>query len=202
MTIYRREARAQTREVAHWRRRARKERMSELLLGERDQASIRAIIASEPVPGILLSDELVRPDDTAVDGPVKGVATLSLGVRIGADDVVRLWLVRRTSEFSDRDRALLRLISPALERLLRERRVSSLPPSLTVQERRVLHHVAAGLTNAEVAERLVVAPCTVRKHLENAYRKLGVRNRLAAVAALEGRGGIDDADVTRPDALV
>ena len=66
----------------------------------------------------------------------------------------------------------------------------------------MLHHVAAGLTNAEVAERLVVAPCTVRKHLENAYRKLGVRNRLAAVAALEGRGGIDDADVTRPDALV
>jgi DNA-binding NarL/FixJ family response regulator len=41
------------------------------------------------------------------------------------------------------------------------------------------------LSNAEIAEQLVVAPCTVGKHLENAYRKLGVTNRLAAVHALE-----------------
>jgi DNA-binding CsgD family transcriptional regulator len=31
-----------------------------------------------------------------------------------------------------------------------------------------------------------VATCTVRKHLEHAYRKLGVTNRLAAVIALRG----------------
>jgi ATP/maltotriose-dependent transcriptional regulator MalT len=76
-------------------------------------------------------------------------------------------------------------VSPALERLLRERPVSTLPPSLTVQERRVLGLVATGLSNAEIADQLVVAPCTVGKHLENAYRKLGVTNRLAAVHALE-----------------
>ena len=46
--------------------------------------------------------------------------------------------------------------------------------------------VATGMSNAEIAEQLVVAPCTVRKHLENAYRKLGVTNRLAAMNALEG----------------
>jgi DNA-binding NarL/FixJ family response regulator len=31
-----------------------------------------------------------------------------------------------------------------------------------------------------------VATCTVRKHLEHAYRKLGVTNRLAAVVAFRG----------------
>ena len=96
-----------------------------------------------------------------------------LGVRNGPDHVMQLWMVRRTRCFSSRDTAVLGLVAPVLERLLRQRPTST-QSSLTLQERRVLHHVAAGLTNAEVAERLVVAPCTVRKHLENAYRKLGV----------------------------
>ena len=48
----------------------------------------------------------------------------------------------------------------------------------------MLDLVAAGLSNAAIAERLYVAPCTVRKHLEHAYRKLGVSNRYAAVHAL------------------
>ena len=115
----------------------------------------------------------------------RGVAVLSLAVRNGPDHVVTLWLVRRTRDFSERDQALFDLVAPALVRLLRERPVAMLPPSLTVQERRVLRLLATGLSNAEIAEQLVVAPCTVRKHLENAYRKLGVKNRLAAVHALE-----------------
>ena len=118
----------------------------------------------------------------------RGVAVLSLGVRNGPDHVVTLWFVRRTKAFSGRDRALLTLLAPALERLLRERPLSTLPPSLTAQERRVLQELAHGLSNAEIAERLFVAPCTVRKHLENAYRKLGVTNRLAAVHAVEHGG--------------
>ena len=100
--------------------------------------------------------------------------------------MVKLWLIRRASDFTPRERALFGIVAPALERELRERPRSALPPSLTLQERRVLHHLATGLTNAEIADRLVVMPSTVRKHLENAYRKLGVSNRLAAVTALEG----------------
>ena len=49
----------------------------------------------------------------------------------------------------------------------------------------MLDLVAAGLSNAAIAERLFVAPCAVRKHLEHAYRKLGVSNRYAAVHALD-----------------
>ena len=48
--------------------------------------------------------------------------------------------------------------------------------------------MAAGASNAEVAGQLSVSVSTVRKHLEHCYRKLGVTNRTAAVAALrEGR---------------
>jgi DNA-binding NarL/FixJ family response regulator len=42
--------------------------------------------------------------------------------------------------------------------------------------------LADGCSNAEIAERLTIAPTTVRKQLENIYAKLGVRNRTAAIA--------------------
>jgi DNA-binding CsgD family transcriptional regulator len=55
---------------------------------------------------------------------------------------------------------------------------------LTPREREVLGLVAEGLTNAQIAGRLWVAPSTVAKHLEQAYAKLGVHSRTAAVARL------------------
>jgi DNA-binding NarL/FixJ family response regulator len=102
-------------------------------------------------------------------------------------------MVRQGTGFAERERALLAMVAPALERLLREPPMPALTVPLTTQEQRVLRHVASGMTNAEVAQRLFVAPSTVRKHLENAYRKLGVSNRLAAVSALE-RARLQGAD--------
>ena len=44
--------------------------------------------------------------------------------------------------------------------------------------------VAEGLTNKQIAERLWISPGTVRRHLQNAFAKLGVHTRTAAVARL------------------
>ena len=112
---------------------------------------------------------------------------LCIGFRNGADAVVQVVLDRWEGPFGDRDVAMLRMLAPLLARLSRERFTPQLPTSLTTQERRVLRHVAAGRSNAEIAEALFVAPSTVRKHLENVYRKLGVTSRGAAVARLQGR---------------
>lgn len=112
---------------------------------------------------------------------------LAIGFRNGAGDVAQLWFDRERTSFSERDLSLVHLLMPVLQRLLRERPTPQLPPTLTVQERRVLMCVAAGKSNAQIAEDLFVAPSTVRKHLEHSYRKLGVNNRLAAVARLQGR---------------
>ena len=57
-------------------------------------------------------------------------------------------------------------------------------PRLTPREREVLGLVASGLTNTQIARELWVEPSTVAKHLEQAFAKLGVHNRTAAVARL------------------
>jgi predicted ATPase/DNA-binding CsgD family transcriptional regulator/transcriptional regulator with XRE-family HTH domain len=60
--------------------------------------------------------------------------------------------------------------------------VSKRPPEgLTPREGEVLRLLAQGLTNQEIAQRLVVSPLTIRAHLRSIYSKLGVTTRSAAV---------------------
>jgi DNA-binding CsgD family transcriptional regulator len=56
---------------------------------------------------------------------------------------------------------------------------------LSVREREVLDQVLLGKANEAIALHLGIARATVAKHLEHAYRKLGVQNRTAAAALLE-----------------
>lgn len=53
---------------------------------------------------------------------------------------------------------------------------------LSSRENEVMDLVAAGASNAQIAERLWISPGTVRKHLENIYHKLEVGSRTAAMA--------------------
>jgi LuxR family maltose regulon positive regulatory protein len=53
---------------------------------------------------------------------------------------------------------------------------------LTERELEVLRLLAEGLSNKELADRLVVAPSTVKQHLKNIYGKLDVHSRTQAVA--------------------
>jgi DNA-binding NarL/FixJ family response regulator len=53
---------------------------------------------------------------------------------------------------------------------------------LTDRELEVLGLVAEGRTNPEIAEALVISQSTIKSHVKNILRKLGVRNRTQAVA--------------------
>lgn len=61
--------------------------------------------------------------------------------------------------------------------------------TLTRRERDVLERLTRGQSNKEIARDLSMAPMTVAMHLTSIFRKLGVSNRLQAVAmALRGEG--------------
>jgi two-component system nitrate/nitrite response regulator NarL len=62
--------------------------------------------------------------------------------------------------------------------------------TLTAREQDVLRSLADGLTDKQIAARLLVAPGTVRIHLRSVYRKLGLRNR-AQAAVYAAANGLD-----------
>ncbi|MGH3972220.1 MAG: response regulator transcription factor [Pseudonocardiaceae bacterium] len=107
--------------------------------------------------------------------------------------------------FSDRDRAVVNLITPHLiQAVARRRRLASLSAAvrslsrhagqmhqarprlslLTSREREVVEHLVGGLTDRETARSLVISPRTVHKHLESIYRKLDIGNRTSLIALI------------------
>jgi DNA-binding NarL/FixJ family response regulator len=83
------------------------------------------------------------------------------------------------------------LLAPSVTRRLLDRIASKLPPThdnvipalaeLTEREMEVLKLVARGLSNAEIAEKLVVSETTVKTHVSRILGKLDLRDRVQVV---------------------
>ena len=58
---------------------------------------------------------------------------------------------------------------------------------LTPRETQVMQLMCEGLGTREIAERLFLSPVTVRRHISETVGKLGVDNRDAAVALVDGQ---------------
>ncbi|MEO5958938.1 MAG: helix-turn-helix transcriptional regulator, partial [Opitutaceae bacterium] len=115
---------------------------------------------------------------------------------------------RKHRDFSDRDRSVLNLLSPhfgqAYANAVRFEQLNSslrTPPAaeengpasrpiaaLTPRENEVLGWLVRGKSNPEIATLLGLSVCTVYKHVENIFAKLGVETRAQAmVLALEAQ---------------
>jgi DNA-binding CsgD family transcriptional regulator len=124
-----------------------------------------------------------------------------VGRPLGIEHSMQLWLLHgdeivggfgfdaSARDFSDRDRDVIDFLALDLLRLHRRaasrRRLdgeTDATTALTQRELEIVRLVAVGLTNAQIARTLFISPGTVRKHLDNAYARLGVRSRAAAVS--------------------
>ena len=80
----------------------------------------------------------------------------------------------------------------AFLRVVNEARTASRPSNelagLTEREREVLELLARGMTNKEIAEKLVITTNTVKRHLKSIFEKLGIHTRSAAAAKAIGIG--------------
>ncbi len=68
---------------------------------------------------------------------------------------------------------------------------------LTSREQEVLHAMACGLTNAEIATTLFISELTVKSHIGRIFVKLGLRDRAAAVVYAFDHGIVRPADADR-----
>jgi DNA-binding NarL/FixJ family response regulator len=133
------------------------------------------------------SDWTTSPADNALEGYQLLAATKSGGIPTivvsgvaSVDDIQRAYTEQSIFAYLEKqtfDRAAFRraidgtrAVSPAMNEL----------GVLTEREREVLALLAGGMTNKEIAERLVVTTNTVKRHLKAIFEKLGVHTRSAA----------------------
>ena len=62
--------------------------------------------------------------------------------------------------------------------------------TLTQSELKILHYVAKGLRNQEIAEKLFNSEETIKKHIYHMFQKLEVKNRLSLVTKAKEKGFI------------
>jgi DNA-binding CsgD family transcriptional regulator len=144
----------------------------------------------------------LRESDVMTRREMRSNPVCQLGRLAGIRYAMDLWIVDRgrivggfgfdgsSRDFSERDKLVLETLAPHLvhvhrrARARRRGRANGALDVLTQREREVLLLVADGLTNAEVAAALYIAPGTVRKHLDNIYAQLGVKSRTAAAMTI------------------
>lgn len=150
------------------------------------------------VTDVMPQRELMRTeffnDFLARDGLHWGVNLYAWSGQRNIGDM-RIWRDRTHGDFSRADLDVLDLVRPALVAALQRSRSSqALPPGvwhatglearLSAREREVAHLAACGLGDKEIARRLGISPTTVRTHIDHAYRKLGVNNRVTLARCL------------------
>jgi DNA-binding CsgD family transcriptional regulator len=109
---------------------------------------------------------------------------LLMGFPVSTFRSIRILLPRETGPaFGDREITLMKLLLPHLQPLMRsvvEGAGIDPSPVLTTRQREVLDLVRLGMPNKRIARILGISETTVRTHLENIFKRLGVESRTAA----------------------
>ena len=136
-------------------------------------AAIRALKREEPKIRIIALTSYI--DDSLVQGALQAGANGYVMKNVQADDLAN----------AIRSAAVGRMtLSPEASKALSEASDYPIIPAedLTDRERDVLKLLIDGLSNNEIAEKLIISASTVKYHIGNIYTKLGVDNRAAAVS--------------------
>jgi DNA-binding NarL/FixJ family response regulator len=125
---------------------------------------------------------LMPPDsDDAVLGALRAGATGLLPKDAAPEELVTAVRVVAAGEALLAPRFARRVVADVLARPERPRRSDSELEELTAREREVVALVACGLSNQEIAERLVVTRATAKTHVSRALCKLRARDRAQLV---------------------
>jgi DNA-binding NarL/FixJ family response regulator len=124
-----------------------------------------------------LRRELRKPSIAVISPPATGTG-VRRALDAGADAVVFEPEIETTLAITVMAVASGQSVVP------RKLRASVERPAFSHRERQVLALVSKGLTNGEIAERLLLAQSTVKSHLSSAFTKLGIRSRKEVTALM------------------
>jgi DNA-binding NarL/FixJ family response regulator len=145
----------------------------EVLEALRDDGAVRPLVLT------------VHDDDEHVFAAVRAGVAGYLLKDVGPDELVQAVRAVAAGEAVMHPR-VARKVMREFSRLSSESRVPGVP--LTARELEILRLVARGYSNREIAEKLYISQKTVKNHLTNILRKLGLQDRTqAAVWAVKSR---------------
>jgi DNA-binding NarL/FixJ family response regulator len=140
-------------------------------------AATRRIVAEHPEIAVLILTTYAQEDDAleALRAGARGVLTKDAG----REEIARALHQAAAGHMTLAAPLQARLLAAATppEAPVRHK----LPDGLTAREAEVLGLIAAGFTNREIAERLVVSEATVKTHINHLFAKIDARDRAAAI---------------------
>jgi DNA-binding NarL/FixJ family response regulator len=157
----------------------------------------RAILDEAPAGDTRVVMLMTSESDDAVFGALRAGATGLLLKDTGPDELVSAVRIVARGEAALAPTLARRVVSDFLSRPERLRSTPEQLSELTAREREVVALVAYGLSNAEIAERLVVTRATAKTHVSRALCKLHARDR-AQLVALAYEVGLVRAGPERP----
>ncbi len=140
-------------------------------------AATRRIVAEHPSSAVLVLTTFGEDDDAleALRAGARGVLTKDAGHQ----EIARALHQAAAGHMTLAPPLQARLLAAAAPPDVPVR--TELPDGLTAREAEVLGLIAAGFTNREIAERLVVSEATVKTHVNHVFAKIGARDRAAAI---------------------
>jgi len=143
--------------------------------------AIRRITAADPGARVVVLTS--HPDREHIDRALDAGASGYVLKHVAADEIERAVRAAARGECP---------LDPKAARALLERRTTHDPiDGLSEREREVLALVGRGLPNKQIARRLGIAERTVKGHLTNVYRQIGVSDRVQAVLWAQDHGLVE-----------
>jgi DNA-binding NarL/FixJ family response regulator len=121
-------------------------------------------------------------DDRSVVAALRAGARGFLTKDAGADQIAQALHAVMRGEAAIDPAVQHHLVAAVAATGAEEAAAEPLPDGLTPREAEVVSLIAAGLSNAEIADRLVITEATVKSHVNHLFGKTGVRDRAQAVA--------------------